>query len=270
MNTRDELPLGEPLPGTPVLSHVEIEDQRGGGNTPILNSFRITFGNTMLTTPRDMNVGNVGDWQNEWFPPKGAAFLQMTIQWIDFGKDCPTPKFEWRQQREHISMHPISPRAERLQYEEMKRTGHIGIQGEARRTCIHVREGIGDRVSPWSNAIWFDIDAEGKLVAQGVTEAERIPPIPEKALRDDQTLISRCEALGFTREEARKLSDLIKGNNHPSEEDPIGQGAWHWLKEQMNKGHTALINIKQTMQTLNGLVDAARRFWGLFSGTNGK
>ena len=270
MSTREELPLGEPLPGTPVLSHVEVDDQREAGHTPILNSFRTTFGNKLLTTPRDTSVGNVGDWQNEWFPPDGTAYLQMTIQWIDMGKDCSAPKFEWRQQREHTHMYPISPRAERLQYEEIKGTGHIGIQGKARRTCIHVREGIGNRVSAWSNAIWFDIDAEGKLVAQGVTETECIPAIPDETLRDNQTLISRCEALGFTREEARNLAELIAGNNNPTEDDPVGQRAWNWLKEQMGKGHTALTNITKTMQTLNGLVEAARRFWGLFSGTNGQ
>lgn len=270
VNTKHDLPLGRPLPGTPVLSHVEVDDQKEGEHTPILNSFRITFGNKLLTTPRDANVGNVGDWQNEWFPSEGTAYLQMTIQWIEFGRDCPTPRFEWRQQREHIYMYPISPRAERLQYHEMKGTGHLGIQGQPLRTCIHVREGIGNRVSAWSNAIWFDIDVEGKLVGQGIMETECIPNTPEGPLRDNQTLIARCEALGFTREEARNLAELISGNNNPVEEDPVGQRAWNWLKEQMDKGHIALINITRTVQTLSGLVEAASRFWGSISGTNGQ
>ena len=266
MNKKDDLLLGRPLPGAPFLSHVDVDDQSEPEHTPILNSFRIKFGNKLLTTPRDTTLGNVGDWQNEWFPPEGTAYLQMAIQWIDFGRACPTPTFERRQKREHISMYPVSPRAERLQYEEMKGTGHLGIQGKALRTCIHVREGIGNRVSDWSNAIWFDIDAEGKLIDQGVTETACIPETPEGSLRDDQTLISRCETLGFTREEARSLAELIAGNNNPTEEDPVGQRAWNWLKEQMGKGHTALTNITRALQTLNGLVKAAHSFWGFLSG----
>lgn len=270
MSTREALPLGRPLPGTPVLSHVQLDDRQERGSTPILDSFRITFGNRLLTTPRDANVGNVADWQNEWFPSEGTAYLQMTIQWTELGRDCPTPKFEWRQQREHTYMYPISPRAERLQYEEMKGTGHLGMDGRAVRTCIHVREGIGNRVSAWSNAIWFDIDTERKLVDQGVTETESTPASPEESPRDNQNLISRCEALGFTREEARNLAEMISGHNNPTEDDPIGQRAWNWLKDQMQKGHTALVNIQKTLHTLNGLFEAARKFWGFFSATNGQ
>ena len=268
-DTREDLPLGKPLPGTPRLSHVDATDQKESEGIPTLNTFRITFGNKLLTTPRDTNVVNVGDWKNEWFPPEGTAYLQMTIQWIEFGNNCPTPTFEWKQQREHTYMYSISPRAERLQYEEIKGTGQLGIQGKACRTCIHVREGIGNRVSGWSNSIWFDVDAEGKLVDQGVTELKRIPETTEEPIRDNQTLISRCEDLGFTREESRTLAKLITENNNPTWDDPIGQRAWNWIKCHMTKGHIALINITRALKTLDRLVAAARKFWGTISGSDG-
>ena len=255
-------PLGEPLPGTPVLSHAELGST--ADNKPLLNRLRITFGNELPATPDGMHPGSPGDWIEERFPSEDVSYLHRVTQWIGIGDECPIPTFEWRQGREHTDTHTISPRAARRQFVELRELGHISADGRAWRMCIHVREGIGNRVSDWSNAVWFDVDASGHVVAHAVEDI--LPPAaaPRKHPGDRRTLVRRCRALGFSDDEAKRLADLIASHNNPTKDDPIGRGAWSWLIEQMNKGHELLRNITTTARTLHGLIEAARKFWDLF------
>ena len=265
-NSRKEwLALGPPLPKKPYLSDVELRRDGDGRPVAILEKFKVTFGNRLTETPLDARRRKI-DWENEIFPPKGEAWLHKTIQWARIGEACPMPKFEWRQQREHTDMVPVSPRAERLQYAIIKGTGHLRMEGTEVRTSIHVREAIGNRVSPWSNAIWFDVNAEGRLIDYGTTEVRLREENGDRETRSKVTLAERCEALGFTRGEAQKLADLIASHNRPTDEDPIGRVAWDWIREQLGRGHRGAANITKAVRTLNGLIIAARRFWGLLTG----
>ena len=146
----------------------------------------------------------------------------------------------------------------------------LGKDGEAIRATIRVRESIGNRVSPWSNAIWFDIAVAGFLVEHGMEDSQSMSANLEEAVRNEQTLARRCEALGFTEEEATRLAELISSHNNPTEEDPIGQRAWAWLVERMQEGHIALQNVSKAVRILNELIVLARGFWGRLFGNNGK
>lgn len=63
-----------------------------------------------------------------------------------------------------------------------------------------------------------------------------------RAKGDRNILIGNIGTVNLTVSESKKLATLIEGHNNPTEEDPVGQGAWTWIRELIPKDtlHSAL------------------------------
>ena len=254
----------EKLSGTPRLSDAKIRSSGGDGVTAILDSFRVKFGNTLAVTPRDADI-STGAWEEEWYPDGEVCSLHKSVQWIDLGESCPTPRFEWDQQREHTYSIRVSPKAVRLGQHHDRHHGHLGIDSRATRTCIHYREVIGKSVSEWSNGLWFDVDETGRLLDHGYCEIAGETQRHEGERGNLERLEEKCQALGFDDDEARTLAELIAQNNNASFEDPVGVRAWEWLTETVSRTKIWADNISQTIQVLSKVKEAAQAFWGWFT-----
>ena len=141
---------------------------------------------------------------------------------------------------------------------------HLGMSEEELRHRHHLKLLVDDGYAEWTGP-------QQSIVRITSSGHHRLNPRETssgsyfnlEAKGDRNILIGSIGTLNFTSSEAEKLADLIEGHNNPTEEDPVGHGAWAWLREQMTKGHVAFSNICKAAMTLDGIISAARTFWGL-------
>ena len=135
------------------------------------------FGNEVEATPEAQHSKcSESRWREELFPPAGVWCRHNAWTWTKVGEPCPTPPNDL--QRTQGRIHPgglhVTPRAARIGRAE-EGVDHALPAG--RRSCWTARESAGDVASRWATPVWWDVDADGRVVA---TSGRNPDPVPER------------------------------------------------------------------------------------------
>ena len=144
---------------------------------------------------------------------------------------------------------------------------HLGMSEEELHRRHHLQLLIDDGYAEWTgpqhSIARITSAGHNRLAATDTTSVPSSVHINMEAKGNRNILIGNIGTFNLTGPEAEKLATLIEGNNNPTEEDPIGQGAWAWTRELMMKGHDAFNNMHKATVSLSGIVNAARSYWGM-------
>jgi len=141
---------------------------------------------------------------------------------------------------------------------------HLGMSEQELHRRHHLQllidDGYADWTGPQRSIARITSAGHHRLASTETTSGAHISL---EAKGDRNILIGSIGTLNLTVEEAEKLATLIEGHNDPTEEDPVGQGAWTWIRELMVKGHAAFSNMHKATASLSRIVNAARSYWGM-------
>lgn len=144
---------------------------------------------------------------------------------------------------------------------------HLGMSEHELRRRHHIQLLIDDGYAEWTGPQ----QSIARITSAGHSRLAPMEKTPDpsgvhvslEARGDRNILIGSIGTLNLTSAEAERLATLIEGHNNPTEEDPIGQGAWAWIRELMAKGDAAFSNIHKATVSLSNIVNAARSYWGM-------